>query len=206
MAGSAELEIRLDFCGHESVHPDGRPCSEPPGSPQPQPAWTGGACGGDGAHRCRTHRKGVRIMKPSANTAAAKSAGRGKPSPKSARKSAMRRRTNERPTVRKQRSTGTAPAPIPATPVPGQSKQAAVIVLLLRPEGATVAEIVSATGWQPHTVRGLFSGTLNKKLGLTLSSTQEEHGRVYRIIDSDGTVSAAAAEHSGTDAKARSGK
>jgi hypothetical protein len=78
--------------------------------------------------------------------------------------------------------------------------------MLRRPEGTTVAEVVSATGWQPHTVRGLFSGTLKKKLGLTLSSTQEEHGRVYRIIDGDGTASAAAAEHSGTDAKARSGK
>jgi hypothetical protein len=81
-----------------------------------------------------------------------------------------------------------------------------VIVMLCRPEGTTVAEVVSATGWQPHTVRGLFSGTLKKKLGLTLSSTQEEHGRVYRIIDGDGTASGAAADHSGTDAKARSGE
>jgi hypothetical protein len=89
---------------------------------------------------------------------------------------------------------------------PRPSKQAEVIVMLRRPDGTTVAEVVSATGWQPHTVRGLFSGTLRKKLGLTLSSTQEERGRVYRIIDGDGTASAAAAEHSGTDAKARSGK
>jgi hypothetical protein len=36
-------------------------------------------------------------------------------------------------------------------------------------------------GWQRHTVRGLFSGTLKKKLGFTLSSAQEERGRVYRI-------------------------
>jgi hypothetical protein len=36
-------------------------------------------------------------------------------------------------------------------------------------------------GWQRHTVRGLFSGTLKKKLGLTLASAQEERGRVYRI-------------------------
>ena len=115
-------------------------------------------------------------MKPSANTAAAKSAGRGVPKPKSTRKSSVRHetsvrhKTNERATVRKVRSAGTAPAPIPATPVPGQSKKAAVIVLLRRPEGATVAEVVAATDWQPHTVRGLFSGTLKKKLGLTLSS------------------------------------
>ena len=61
------------------------------------------------------------------------------------------------------------------------SKQDAVIAMLQRPEGATVDEIASAMGWQRHTVRGLFSGTLKKKLGLTLASAQEERGRVYRI-------------------------
>jgi hypothetical protein len=53
--------------------------------------------------------------------------------------------------------------------------------MLRRPEGATVDEIASAMGWQRHTVRGLFSGTLKKKLGLTVASAQEERGRVYRI-------------------------
>ncbi len=61
------------------------------------------------------------------------------------------------------------------------SKQDAVIAMLRRPEGATVDEVASATGWQRHTVRGLFSGTLKKKLGLTLASAGEERGRVYRI-------------------------
>ena len=53
-------------------------------------------------------------------------------------------------------------------------------------EGATVDEIGSAMGWQRHTVRGLFSGTLKKKLGLTLASAQEERGRVYRITEPAG--------------------
>jgi Protein of unknown function (DUF3489) len=61
------------------------------------------------------------------------------------------------------------------------SKQEAVVAMLQRSEGATVDEVASAMGWQRHTVRGLFSGTLKKKLGLTLASTQEERGRVYRI-------------------------
>jgi hypothetical protein len=75
------------------------------------------------------------------------------------------------------------PTQVPNTPVatPRQSKQAAVIGLLRRPEGATVSEVVVATGWQPHTVRGLFSGTLKKKLGLTLASVREKRGRIYRI-------------------------
>jgi hypothetical protein len=63
------------------------------------------------------------------------------------------------------------------------SKQAEVIAMLRRPEGATVDEVASATGWQRHTVRGIFSGTLKKKLGLTLASAKEERGRVYRIAE-----------------------
>jgi hypothetical protein len=51
------------------------------------------------------------------------------------------------------------------------------------PEGATVDEVASVTGWQRHTVRGVFSGTLKKKLGLTLASAKEERGRVYRIAE-----------------------
>ena len=61
------------------------------------------------------------------------------------------------------------------------SKQGEVIAMLRRPEGATVDEVVSVTGWQRHTVRGLFSGTLKKKLGLTVASAREQRGRVYRI-------------------------
>jgi hypothetical protein len=63
------------------------------------------------------------------------------------------------------------------------SKQAEVIAMLRRPEGVTVDEVASLTGWQHHTVRGVFSGTLKKKLGLTLSSAKEERGRVYRIVE-----------------------
>ena len=61
------------------------------------------------------------------------------------------------------------------------SQQDAAIAMLQRPEGATVDEVASVMGWQRHTVRGLFSGTLKKKLGLPLASTQEERGRVYRF-------------------------
>ena len=73
-----------------------------------------------------------------------------------------------------------APAAGTTGPRPG-SKQAQVIGLLERPQGATVGEIMSATGWQPHTVRGMFSGALKKKLALTVISAREERGRVYRI-------------------------
>jgi hypothetical protein len=71
-------------------------------------------------------------------------------------------------------------APASAGPRAG-SKQAKVIDLLKRPEGATVAEVMKATGWLPHTVRGMFAGALKKKHGLTLASAKEQRGRVYRI-------------------------
>jgi hypothetical protein len=71
------------------------------------------------------------------------------------------------------------PDPQPARP----SKQAEVIAMLRRREGVTVDEIRTATGWQPHTVRGVFSGALKKKLGLAVVGTKEERGRVYRIVE-----------------------
>jgi Protein of unknown function (DUF3489) len=75
------------------------------------------------------------------------------------------------------------PDPEPEPDTKRLSKQGAVIAMLRRPEGATVDEVASAMGWQRHTVRGLFSGTVKKKLGLTLASAQEERGRVYRITE-----------------------
>ena len=62
------------------------------------------------------------------------------------------------------------------------TKQAQLIAMLRRKEGATIAQIVAATGWQPHTVRGAFAGALKKKLGLIVTSEKVEDGeRVYRI-------------------------
>ena len=75
------------------------------------------------------------------------------------------------------------PEPEPPSDAKRPSKQEEVIAMLRRPEGATVDEVVHATGWQRHTVRGVFSGTLKKKLGLTLASSKEERGRVYRIAE-----------------------
>jgi hypothetical protein len=55
--------------------------------------------------------------------------------------------------------------------------------MLQRPEGVTIEEVASAMGRQRHTVRGLFSGTLKKKLGLTLASAKGERGRIYRVAE-----------------------
>ena len=62
------------------------------------------------------------------------------------------------------------------------SKQAQVIAMLKRPEGATIAQICEATGWQAHTVRGTFAGAFKKKLGLEITSSKEQGGeRIYTI-------------------------
>ncbi len=74
------------------------------------------------------------------------------------------------------------PAKVKPVRTRADSKQALVIGLLQRPEGATIGQIMEATGWQQHTVRGTLAGTLKKRLGLTITSAKEAGGqRVYRI-------------------------
>jgi hypothetical protein len=71
---------------------------------------------------------------------------------------------------------GTCPQGVRST------KQALMIAMLRRPEGATVEQIAEATGWAGHTVRGAMAGALKKKLGLTITSEKTEAGaRTYRI-------------------------
>jgi hypothetical protein len=71
-----------------------------------------------------------------------------------------------------------APQPTPRS----GTKQAMLIAMLQTAEGATMGEIVAATGWLAHTARGAMSGALGKKLGLVVTSAKEvERGRVYRI-------------------------
>jgi len=62
------------------------------------------------------------------------------------------------------------------------SKSARVIALLKKSKGATLAELMKATGWQAHSVRGFLSGTLRKKMGLKVQSAKRGDGkRVYSI-------------------------
>ena len=85
---------------------------------------------------------------------------------------------------RKPREQSQAGQPRQSTQRPREStKEALVIDMLRRPEGATIAQIMAATGWQAHTVRGVFAGALKKKRGLTVTSDKAEGSeRVYRMV------------------------
>jgi len=62
------------------------------------------------------------------------------------------------------------------------SKAAAVLAALQRERGATIEELMAATGWQAHSVRGFLSGTVRKKLALEVLSEATAQGRRYRVV------------------------
>jgi len=63
----------------------------------------------------------------------------------------------------------------------GESKQAMLIKMLERPEGATIDQMVETTGWQRHSIRGVISGVLKKRLGHSITSERGECGQIYRM-------------------------
>lgn len=75
------------------------------------------------------------------------------------------------------------PASTKETTAPrADSKGAKILALIRRPKGATLAELAKLTGWQNHSIRGYLSGTVGKKMGLTVESARREDGeRVYSI-------------------------
>jgi hypothetical protein len=70
--------------------------------------------------------------------------------------------------------------------VRANSKLGKMIALLRRQDGATIAQMMKATGWQAHSVRGAMSGAIKMRLGLTITSTKLGAGRTYRIADDQG--------------------
>jgi hypothetical protein len=72
----------------------------------------------------------------------------------------------------------------PAEPEPTPKGKIGVLVGLLRRDGgATITDMMAATGWQAHSVRGAMSGSVKKALGLMVTSDKTDTGRVYRIVE-----------------------
>lgn len=95
---------------------------------------------------------------------------------------ATKKRTS-RSTSPARRRSGTAKQRIarPAAATRSVTKQARVIEMLRSKEGASLAALMEATGWQQHSVRGLLAGVVRKRLKLNLSSTVDAGVRTYRI-------------------------
>ena len=109
--------------------------------------------------------KKARVGKPGA-TVATKKAKTGKKATSAKKAPKTRKRANKAPSAR------------------DGSKTAQVLELLKRPGGVTASELMKTTGWQPHSVRGFLSGTVRKKMGLTVTSSKAEDGeRTYSIKD-----------------------
>ena len=101
--------------------------------------------------------------------------------PRGAKRSAVRRRKASEPKGATAPSSKAKRMASPYALRPG-TKQALLFDLLQRKEGASIAEAVVATGWQPHSLRGAISGALKKKLGHAVNSDKVKgRGRVYRI-------------------------
>ena len=85
------------------------------------------------------------------------------------------------PAKRTETATKGSGASKPGPMKPGGTKTDRVIALLRRPEGATLKQLMSATEWQPHSVRGFISAQIGKRLGLRVKSFTRAGERVYRI-------------------------
>src|ERR1700730_2959223 len=72
------------------------------------------------------------------------------------------------------------------------SKQSRVIAMLQSPTGATIAAMMTATGWQQHSVRGFLAGVVRQRLKLKLASKTVDGHRVYQIASGDSGKTASA--------------
>jgi hypothetical protein len=104
------------------------------------------------------------------------------PTPRSASKAARKSASKAASARRPARKAARQPASPP--PAPTGSKQSQLIAMLRSPAGGTLEQLTQLTGWQAHSVRGVISGALRKRLQLTVVCAAGSAGtRVYRIVE-----------------------
>lgn len=97
-------------------------------------------------------------------------------------KSAKRHPKGRKPPSRiSKRATAVRKTARPAE-VASQTKQSRAIAMLRSDSGATISDLMEATGWQQHSVRGFLAGVVRKRLGLKLASSKVDGCRIYRIV------------------------
>ena len=101
---------------------------------------------------------------------------------KSAKKRSPSKSASSAPSAKPSRRTAGDAKPESANPA---SKQSRVLAMLQSPAGATIAAVMNATGWQPHSVRGFLAGVVRKRLKLELGLTKVDGNRVYQITKRD---------------------
>lgn len=82
-------------------------------------------------------------------------------------------------TTRQSRTPAATPPIEPPTRPP--TKLATIAGLISRPAGASLAELMKATGWQAHSVRGCLAGSIKRQMKLALTSEQIDGQRIYRV-------------------------
>ncbi len=98
-----------------------------------------------------------------------------------ASKSPNRRTARRAPTARAKEGASKRSAKRTIADVPSGTKLAALIAVLSTPQGATIEQMMTLTGWQAHSIRGVMSGAIKKQQGLSITSKKVDNERVYRI-------------------------
>ena len=116
--------------------------------------------------------------------------GTAKPIPLATKKVAINKSITTKSKTKKLKPTTSLVNPVPVTKEQFKTKQSQLIALLKDPQGADIKALMQATGWQAHSLRGVISGVLRKKLGLEVILQKQGGTSVYLITPTTNATAA----------------